>query len=174
MVGTFPHQPRNLLAGCRTRVDRLAYPWVFDLALRWSWLHELEHASFFAAGLLFWWPVIQPWPSVARWPRWSIPLYLFCATLPCDLLSGFLVFCDRVVYSSYLSTPSPFNISPLQDQQFAAALMWTCVTIILLVPAVVVTMQLLSPRQECLPTGTEAEFPGIAAESLPESGLEVV
>ena len=86
-------------------------PAVFDLALRWGWLHELEHASFFAAGLLFWWPVIQPWPSVARWPRWSIPLYLFCATLPCDLLSGFLVFCDRVVYSSYLSDPSLFHMS---------------------------------------------------------------
>lgn len=149
-------------------------PPVFELALQWSWFHELEHASFFGAGLLFWWPVIQPWPSVARWPRWSIPLYLFCATLPCDLLSGFLVFCDRVVYSSYLFAPRLFNMSPLEDQQFAAALMWTCVTIILLVPAVVVTMQLLSPRQECLPTGTEAEFPGIAAESLPESGLEVV
>jgi len=65
-------------------------------------------------------------------------------------------------------------MSPLEDQQFAAALMWTCVTIILLVPAVVVTMQLLSPRREYSPTGTEAEFPGIAAESLPESGLEVV
>jgi cytochrome c oxidase assembly factor CtaG len=142
-------------------------PPVFELALRWGWFHELEHAGFFAAGLLFWWPVIQPWPSVERWPRWSIPLYLFCATLPCDLLSGFLAFCDRVVYSSYLSTPRPFNISPLEDQQCAAALMWTCVTIIFLVPAVVVTMQLLSPRHGCSPTGT-------GAESLNESGLEVV
>jgi hypothetical protein len=52
--------------------------------------------------------------------------------------------------------------------------MWTCVTIIFLVPAVVVTMQLLSPRQEYSPTATEAEFSGIAAQSLNESGLEVV
>jgi putative membrane protein len=149
-------------------------PAVFDLALRWGWLHELEHASFFGAGLLFWWPVIQPWPSVARWPRWSIPLYLFCATLPCDLLSGFLVFCDRVVYSSYLSAPRPFQMSALEDQQCAAALMWTCATIIFLVPAVVVTMQLLSPRQEYSPASAQAEFSGIAAESLDDSGLEVV
>ncbi len=144
-------------------------PAVFDLALRWGWLHELEHASFFGAGLLFWWPVIQPWPSVARWPRWSIPLYLFCATLPCDLLSGFLVFCDRVVYSSYLFAPlapRPFNMSPLEDQQCAAALMWTCATIIFLVPAVVVTMQLLSPRQENSPTTAED---GVHEEPLTES-----
>ncbi|MGC2720462.1 MAG: cytochrome c oxidase assembly protein, partial [Candidatus Acidiferrales bacterium] len=110
-------------------------PAVFELALRREWLHELEHASFVVAGLLFWWPVIQPWPSVARWPRWSIPLYLFAATLPCDALSAFLAFCDRVVYSTYLSGPRFFAWSPLEDQQCAATLMWVSVTIILLVPA---------------------------------------
>lgn len=126
-------------------------PAVFELALRWDWVHKLEHASFFSAGLLFWWPVIQPWPSTARWPRWSIPLYLFGATFPCDLLSGFLAFCDRLVYSHYLFAPRLFNFSPLQDQQCAAALMWASVTIIFLVPAVVVSMRILSPQRAHLP-----------------------
>jgi putative membrane protein len=121
-------------------------PAVFELALRSHGWHEFEHASFFGTGLLFWWPVVQPWPSTARWPRWSIPLYLFCATFPCDALSGFLAFCDRVVYSSYLSAPQVLTTSPLQDQECAAALMWTCITIIFLVPAVIVTIQLLSPK----------------------------
>jgi putative membrane protein len=121
-------------------------PAVFELALRWNWLHELEHASFLVAGLLFWWPVIQPWPSAARWPRWSIPLYLFCATLPCDALSAFLAFCDRVIYSAYPSAPRLLQMSPLGDQQLAASLMWVSVTIILAVPAVVVTMRILAPR----------------------------
>jgi putative membrane protein len=126
-------------------------PAVFQLALRWNWLHEIEHACFLGAGLLFWWPVIQPWPSVARWQRWSIPLYLFCATLPCDALSAFLAFCDRVVYSSYLSAPRVFAWSPLEDQQFAAALMWVAVTIILVAPAVVITMQILAPGEARTP-----------------------
>ena len=121
-------------------------PTAFEAALRNDWLHNLEHASFLAAGLLFWWPVVQPWPSTARWPRWSVPLYLFAATLPCDALSGFLAFCDRVVYVSYNSAPRLINIPPLEDQQLAASLMWICVTIILLVPAVIVTMQILSPQ----------------------------
>jgi putative membrane protein len=145
-------------------------PAIFELALRWNWLHELEHATFLATGLLFWWPVAQPWPSVARWPRWSIPLYLFCATLPCDALSAFLAFCDRVIYPSYLSAPRLLNMSPLEDQQFAAVMMWTCVTIIFLVPAVIVTMQLLSPSHQHLP----AENSGTTGESLGESGLEVI
>ena len=148
-------------------------PAVFELALRRNWLHEIEHASFLATGLLFWWPVLQPWPSTSRWPRWSIPLYLFCATLPCDALSGFLVFCDRVLYSSYLSTPKVFNLSPLQDQEFAAALMWTCVTIIFLVPAAAITIRLLSPQRTRLPDTALSKFQKIVGQSLDTSKLEV-
>jgi cytochrome c oxidase assembly factor CtaG len=115
------------------------------------------------AGLLFWWPVIQPWPSAARWPRWSIPLYLFCATLPCDALSAFLAFCDRVIYSSYLSAPRLLQMSPLGDQQLAASLMWVLVTIILAVPAVAVTMQILAPRDARAPQRSFTQLRGIAA-----------
>src|SRR5580692_7999566 len=137
-------------------------PAVFGLALRWNWLHELEHACFLGAGLLFWWPVIQPWPSIARWPAWSIPLYLFCATLPCDALSAFLAFCDRVVYPSYISAPRMFAWSPLADQQFAAAMMWAAVTIILVIPAVVVTLRILAPQEAGSSQEAFARLRGIA------------
>ena len=120
-------------------------PAVFELGLRSRWWHAVQAASFFATGLLFWAPVIESVASLVTWPRWSIPLYLFAATLPCDALSAFLVFCDRVVYPSYLSGPRLLNISPLRDQECAGALMWVSVTFIYLVPAVAITLQLLSP-----------------------------
>jgi putative membrane protein len=149
-------------------------PGVFEAALRREWLHELEHASFFATGLLFWWPVVQPWPSTNRWPRWSIPLYLFCATLPCDVLSAFLAFCDRVVYVSYLSRPSMFGISALQDQECGAALMWVSVTFILLVPAIVVTMEILSPMKAHWAEEPRTGSRGVADQYLHVSKLEVL
>jgi putative membrane protein len=148
-------------------------PAAFELALRSHSWHELEHISFFGTGLLFWWPVVQPWPSTARWPRWSIPLYLFSATLPCDALSGFLAFCDRVVYPSYLSAPPILTISPLQAQQCAAALMWTCVTIIFLVPAVVITIQILSPELANLPAQPWPALNTIAGQPIDASKPEV-
>jgi putative membrane protein len=149
-------------------------PAVFELALRRDWLHELEHACFFGAGLLFWWPVVQPWPSTARWSRWSMPLYLFCATLPCDVLSGFLAFCDRVVYSSYVSAPRIFDLSPLQDQECAAALMWVVVTVIFVVPAVVITLQILSPQGAHSPRESWRGFQTIAVRPLGASKPEVI
>jgi putative membrane protein len=121
-------------------------PIIFELGMRSHLWHTIQQVSFFAAGLLFWWPVIQPFPIVSRWPRWSIPLYLFFATLPCDALSAFLAFCDRVVYRSYLlQHHRPFGISPLQDQEWAGVLMWVCITFIYMLPAVVITVRLLSP-----------------------------
>jgi len=141
-------------------------PAIFDLALRLPWLHVIEHASFFVTGILFWWPVVQPWPSAARWPRWSIPLYLFCATLPCDVLSGFLAFCDRVVYSSYLSAPRVLGMSPLQDQQCAGAVMWVAVTVIFLIPAVVVTLHVLSPRRNHFARDSFVELSASASRPL--------
>src|SRR5262249_39003181 len=120
-------------------------PALFTLGMHSQSLHCFEQASFFAAGLLFWWPVVQPWPGVATGPQWSTLLYLFLATLPCDLLSGFLVFSDRVAYPWYFSTPQHVGFSALADQQCAAALMWTCVTLVYLVPAAIISIRLLSP-----------------------------
>jgi putative membrane protein len=121
-------------------------PSVFMLGMRSQIWHWIEQASFLASGLLFWWPVIQPSPKDSKWPESSILLYLFLATLPCDILSGFLVFCDRVVYPVFLSLPHSSGFSALEDQQCAGALMWTCVTLVYLLAGTIFTARLLSPQ----------------------------
>ncbi|MGC2467449.1 MAG: cytochrome c oxidase assembly protein [Candidatus Acidiferrum sp.] len=121
-------------------------PALFALCIRSEVWHTVEQTTFLGAGLLFWWPVIEPSPSASTGPRWSILLYLFLATLPCDILSGFLVFSDRVAYPVYLSAPRMFGFSALEDQQCAAALMWTCVTLVYLVPAAIISTRLLAPQ----------------------------
>ena len=125
-------------------------PALFRLGMQSSTWHFIEQASFLAAGLLFWWPVIRPWPSAARWPQWTMLLYLFLATLPCDVLSGLLVFSDRVAYPMYLCPHEKGGLSALEDQQCAAALMWTCVTVVFLVAGTVLSMQILSPQKEVI------------------------
>ena len=119
-------------------------PAVFEVGMRSHSWHLVQFTCFFVAGLLFWWPVIQPWQE-ARWSRWSIPVYLFLATLPCDALSAYLTFCDYVVYAPYLSASPALYASALDDQQSAGALMWVVITFVYLFPAVVITMQMLSP-----------------------------
>jgi len=149
-------------------------PAVFTLGLQSEGWHMVEHACFLGAGFLFWWPVAQPWPSVPAWPRWSILLYLFLATLPCDILSGFLVFSERVAYPVYLSTSRPFGLSALEDQQCAAALMWTCVTVVYLVPAAILTVRLLSPRTCREDESAQSELRSALAPQIDPQRAEVV
>ncbi len=83
-------------------------PAVFNLAVGSRRWHDLEYTCFILAGLLFWLPVIPPITEAREKPRWSMPVYLFLATLPCDILSAFLVFCGRVVYPSHSVCKSDF------------------------------------------------------------------
>jgi putative membrane protein len=126
-------------------------PAAFTLGTQSKAWHVVEHASFLLSGLMFWWPVVQPWPSVSRGPDWPIILYLFLATLPCDILSGFLVFSERVVYPVYLSTSGQSSLSVLADQQCAGALMWTCVTVVYLLAGAILSARLLSPQISAAP-----------------------
>jgi cytochrome c oxidase assembly factor CtaG len=149
-------------------------PAAFELALRSDSLHEVEHACFFATSLLFWWPVVLPFPSDARWPRWSTPLYLFLGTLPGGALGAFLVFCDRVLYPTYASTPPLLSVSPFEDQVIAGALMWVVGTVVYLIPAVLITLQLLSPLEANYQIHTGLTPRAIAAPPCDASKSEAI
>ena len=149
-------------------------PVVFVLGLRSQMWHGIEQASFLATGLLFWWPVVQPWRSASKCPESSLLVYLFLATLPCDILSGFLVFCDRVVYPVYFSSSQPFGLSALEDQQCAGALMWTCVTLVYLVAGAIVTARLLSPRGSQRYAIGQSETQATLLRKSSVQGMEVV
>jgi cytochrome c oxidase assembly factor CtaG len=131
------------LAGTTT-VVAWHVPFFFALSMSSHAWHTIEDLSFICAGLLFWKPIITLPTKEAQMPQWPLVLYLFLATVPCDILSAFLVFCGRVVYPYYLSTNQPFSLSALQDQECAGALMWVTVTFACLIPAVLITMSLLS------------------------------
>jgi cytochrome c oxidase assembly factor CtaG len=148
-------------------------PAAFALGMRSEAWHMVQQATFLGAGLLFWWPVVQPWPATSR-PEMSTILYLFFATLPCDVLSGFLVFCDRAVYPLYLSSSRMFGFSALGDQQCAGALMWTCVTIVYLATAAVFTMRLLSPHDAAMQDATRSDSGADATSTLIQQRVEAV
>ncbi len=90
-------------------------PGAFELALRSETWHEVEHACFFFTAILFWWTVIQPWPSREIFSRWKVIPYLLTADFVNTGLSAFLAFSGRVFYPSYADRPSRFL--PLSPQR---------------------------------------------------------
>jgi cytochrome c oxidase assembly factor CtaG len=121
-------------------------PPAYELALRSENWHTVEHACFFFTSLLFWFPVIQPWPSVSRVSRWAMVPYLIGADLVNTAFSASLSFAGRVLYPSYNAAPRVFDLSPLSDQAAAGALMWVIGSIFYLVPLTLIALRLLSPQ----------------------------
>ena len=133
----WPHPAFCWVAGAAA-VIAWHVPSAFERALLSRAWHHVEQASFLIAGILFWRPVI------AKPAPWLIPLYLFLATLPCDALGAFLVFCDHLVYAQYRHNHGAFHLSPLQDQELAGAMMWVMATFAYMIPALVITTRLVA------------------------------
>ena len=121
-------------------------PALYELALRSAAWHQTEHACFFLTSIIFWWPVVQPWPSRAQWPRWAMVPYLLIADLQNTALSAILTFSDRVLYPSYSGVPRLFGLSAMEDQIAAGAMMWVVGSLAFVVPAVVIAVQCLSKK----------------------------
>jgi cytochrome c oxidase assembly factor CtaG/polyferredoxin len=120
-------------------------PFFYELALSSQSWHNLEHLSFLCTGLLFWWHLIQPWPSRPVWPRWTMIPYLLLADIQNTALAAFLCFYDQVLYPTYQLAPRLWGIKPLDDQVLAGTIMWVPGSLVFLVPATVIAVQLLSP-----------------------------
>src|SRR5215471_8129658 len=122
-------------------------PVLYELALRTPGWHEVEHLCFVATALLFWWPVIQPWPSRPQGPRWVLLPYLFLADVQNTILAAFLTFCERVLYPTYATAPRLTAMTALDDQAAAGAIMWVLGSVAFLIPAAYITIQVLQgPR----------------------------
>src|SRR4029450_3963366 len=120
-------------------------PELYQLALRVPALHLVEHASFVAAGFLFWYPVVQPWPSRPHWARGAIIPYLLIADVQNTVLAAVLTFSDRVLYPFYQFHSRATEAAALSDQVLAGVIMWVPMSLAYLVPAALLTMRLLSP-----------------------------
>jgi putative membrane protein len=140
---------RPIVAWLAMNLTFLAWhiPTAYDFALEHEHWHEFEHICFLTTSILFWWPLIRPWPTTSRYPGWIMLPYLVLADIVNTALSAFLAFCDRPVYTYYLEHPNAFHVDPIADQRTGAVIMWVLGSLIFLVPAVFVTFRLLQQEK---------------------------
>jgi putative membrane protein len=95
-------------------------PTAYDAALRTNALHGLEHLSFLVTGVLFWAFVLR---RVDVSPLQRVGL-TFATALQSGALGALLAFATRPLYRSHLVSAERWDLTALQDQQLAGALMW--------------------------------------------------
>ena len=118
-------------------------PGAYDFALEHERWHDFEHFSFLGSSILFWWPLIRPWPASIHYARWRMLPYLVGADVVNTALSAFLAFCGQPVYAYYVEHPNGLGIAPMPDQVTGAVIMWVVGSLVFLVPTVVITFRLL-------------------------------
>jgi putative membrane protein len=123
--------------------------WVLGVATVWVWhipalynvalanygVHVIQHLSFLATSIIFWWPICAPLAEVRMNPLAGM-LYLLAAALACSGLGIILTFASPGLYPLYLHylPEDPLGILPLirdgwgltpaADQQLGGLLMW--------------------------------------------------
>jgi len=142
-VGRFVTRPRVAWLAMNAAYLGWHIPRAYEFALSSESWHNFEHACFFFTNLMFWWPVIRPWPSRLAQSRWMLIPYLLLADVVNTGISAFLCFSGRLLYPSYNAVARPFEFSALNDQVAAGAFMWVCGSMVYLIPAVaIVALQL--------------------------------
>ncbi len=121
-------------------------PALYDLALRSEAVHIVEHLTFTASGVLFWWPVLEASGEHVRWRLGEIGklAYLLIGTLPQDGIAIVLQF-SRVLFYPFYGEPGHRipGWDPLIDQNVAGAVLQLVGKTSYLVAAIVIFYRLI-------------------------------
>ena len=98
-------------------------PALYDAALEHPLLHALEHVTFAAIGLLYWWHVLSPIRNRRRLGGLGPVAYMFTGKIGLGLLGVLLTFAPTVLYTFYEHRPHYWGLTPLEDQSIGGATM---------------------------------------------------
>jgi cytochrome c oxidase assembly factor CtaG len=100
-------------------------PGAYNSALTHSWVHDLQHITFFLAAMLFWWHVIGAAPRIhATLSPW-VAVAMLIGIIPFNAITGFAIAnADSVIYTYYESIPRIWGYSALEDQAIGGVIMW--------------------------------------------------
>jgi putative membrane protein len=94
-------------------------PAMYDVALRHSAVHALEHVCFAGAGTLYWWHLLSPIRSRMRLGGMGPILYMVSTKLLVGILGIALAFAPHSIYPFYQHHPHYWGLAPAEDQSMA-------------------------------------------------------
>ncbi len=100
-------------------------PGMYNAALRSELVHDLEHLTMFAAGMLFWWTVLGVGPRLHKNLSRPAKIAFVIAAIPPNMaLGAALAFSRQPIYTYYSDMPRLWGISVLDDQRISGIIMW--------------------------------------------------
>ncbi len=111
---------------------------LYNAALGWVPLHDVQHLTFTGSAMLYWWHVTNAGPRLhGRFSFGSRLVYLL-SIVPVNVVTGLAIaFGRHVYYEHYSSVPRYFGLSVLDDQRLAGMIMWIFGSMMLIYAAVI-------------------------------------
>jgi cytochrome c2 len=97
-------------------------PGLFQAALASEPVHALQHLSFLASALLFWWALIHG--RQGQMGYGPAVLYLFTTSMHSGALGALLTFAPAPWYPAYGENAAAWGLTAVEDQQLAGLIMW--------------------------------------------------
>ena len=146
-LGRFAH-PTTFIVAWLALVYFWHIPAMYNGALENPLLHGLAHATFFTAGTLLWWPLIQPVPMRHRLEGMQGLLYVFAAKVTLGVLGLYLTWSKNVAFDYYESVPRIWDLTPISDQNVGGAIMMVEQALVLLLVFFLLFVRMLTQSEE--------------------------
>jgi cytochrome c oxidase assembly factor CtaG len=134
-------------------------PGLYGAAQGAGWLHDLEHLTFFGAGVLLWWRVTGTGPRLGGRCPLLARLGLLLGTAAANMILGVVIaLADAPLYPYYATVPREWGISQMQDQVLSGIIMWIPGTMMYLLAALALILRRLN-RSETRAARERAPWP---------------
>jgi putative membrane protein len=122
-------------------------PAAYDLAVRHSFVHVLEHLTFVIAGSLYWWHLLSPIRARLRLDGLGPVVYMGSTKVLVGALGMGLAFAPTALYSYYVHHARVWGISALDDQAMAGLIMAVEQSIVMGIALVVLFVRALAESE---------------------------
>ena len=122
-------------------------PAAYDLAVRHSDIHVLEHLSFLIAGSLYWWHLISPIRARMRLGGMGPIAYMLSSKLFVGALGMAIAFAPSALYPAYAHSGTIWGLSQLDDQGVAGLIMAVEQSLVMGVAIVVLFVRMLAESE---------------------------
>jgi putative membrane protein len=122
-------------------------PGAYDLAVRHSGVHVIEHLCFLLAGSLYWWHLLSPIRARMRLDGLGPVIYMASTKLLVGALGMGLAFAPSALYPYYVQHVRVWGISALDDQSMAGLIMAVEQSLVMGIALVVLFMRALSESE---------------------------
>jgi len=124
-------------------------PRAYDAALQKELVHNLEHLTFFAVAMLFWWHVTGAGPRLHGSVSAGMRIALLLGTVPITMGIGIVIaFSTQPIYLNYMAVPRVLGLSVMEDQRLAGAIMWIPGSMMLILAALVLISQVIKAEED--------------------------